>query len=155
MEPRKRRKARCERIIDPPAKVILSKNRGKYAQFNDTGQVEGGHPSIPPLINLRDLGFYKSPWIQIARNTRIRAPHLPRIVDLGAFGAKKRQHAAILRAKRFFRRRNGVQAARNNNQIIGTGKLPSLIACFLETLRLYHWHIRASASGALLTQNRS
>ena len=155
MEPRKRRKARRERIINPPAKVILPKNRGKCAKYSSMGQV-GNTNSVIRSCKSR-LHPVKPQVAKIVRprNARIAAPHLPRTVIFCVFGAKKRQHAAKLRAKRLFLRRNGVQAARNNNQVIGAGKLPGLITCFLETLRLHHGHISTSASGTLLTQNRS
>ena len=150
-----RRKARRGRTINPPTKVILSKNRGKCAKYSSTGQVGNmnsviwscksrSHPIKPQVAK-----------IVRRRNARTAAPHLPRTVIFCVFGAKKRQHAAKLRAKRLFRRINGVQAARNNTQVIGAGKLPGLITCFLETLRLHHGHISTSASGTLLTQNRS
>ena len=150
-----RRKARRGRTINPPTKVILSKNRGKCAKYSSTGQVGNmnsviwscksrSHPIKPQVAK-----------IVRRRNARTAAPHLPRTVIFCAFGTKKRQYAAKLRAKRLFRRRNGVQAARNNNQVVGTSKLPGLITCFLETLRLHHGHISTSASGTLLTQNRS
>ena len=155
MEPRKRRKARRERIINPPAKVILPKNRGKCAKYSSMGQV-GNTNSVIRSCKSR-LHPVKPQVAKIVRprNARTAAPHLPRTVIFCAFGTKKRQYAAKLRAKRLFRRRNGVQAARNNNQVIGAGKLPGLITCFLETLRLHHGHISTSASGTLLTQNRS
>ena len=155
MEPRKRRKAHRERIINPPAKVILSKNRGKCAKYSSTGQV-GNKNSVIRSCKSR-LHPVKPQVAKIVRqqNARTAAPHLPRTVNFDVFGAKKRQHAAKLRVKRLFRGRNGVQATRNNNQVVGTSKLPGLITCFLETLRLHHGHISTSASGTLLTQNRS
>ena len=155
MEPRKRRKACRERIINPPAKVILSKNRGKCAKYSSTGQVGNTNSVIRNRSSRLHPAKAQVAGIVQQRNARTAALHLPRTVIFCAFGAKKRQHVAKLRVKRLFRRRNGVQTARNNNQVIGTGKLPSLIACILETLRLCHRHIRASASGTLLAQNRS
>ena len=155
MEPRKRRKARRERIINPPAKVILPKNRGKCAKYSSMGQV-GNTNSVIRSCKSR-LHPVKPQVAKIVRprNARTAAPHLPRTVIFCVFGAKKRQHAAKLRAKRLFRGRNGVQAARNNNQVVGASKLPGLITRFLETLCLHHGHISTSASGTLLTQNRS
>ncbi len=155
MEPRKRRKARRERIINPPAKVILPKNRGKCAKYSSMGQV-GNTNSVIRSCKSR-LHPVKPQVAKIVRprNARTAAPHLPRTVIFCAFGTKKRQYAAKLRAKRLFCRRNGVQATRNNNQVVGTSKLPGLITRFLETLRLHHGHIRTSASGTFLTQNRS
>ena len=133
---------------------LVEKSR-QMRKYSSTGQV-GSMNSVIRSCKSR-LHPVKPQVAKIVRprNARTAAPHLPRTVIFCVFGAKKRQHAAKLRAKRLFRRRNGVQAARNNNQVIGAGKLPGLITCFLETLRLHHGHISTSASGTLLTQNRS
>lgn len=155
METRKRRKARREKIINPPAKVILSKNRGKCAKYSSTGQV-GSMNSVIRSCKSR-LHPVKPQVAKIVRrrNARTAAPHLPRTVIFAYSGLKNDNMQQKLRVKRLFCRRNGVQATRNNNQVVGTSKLPGLITCFLETLRLHHGHISTSASGTLLTQNRS
>ena len=94
MEPRKRRKARRERIINPPAKVILPKNRGKCAKYSSMGQVGNTNSVIRSCKSRLHPVNPQVAKIVRPRNARTAAPHLPRTVIFCVFGAKKRQHAA-------------------------------------------------------------
>ena len=63
----------------------------KNAQIDDTGQVEMVLSHLLPSKQSNDLGFYRKQLDRRALSRLVRAPNLPRIVNLSVFAPVFRQ----------------------------------------------------------------
>ena len=63
----------------------------KNAQIDDTGQVEKVLSHLLPSKQSNDLGFYRKQLDRRALSRLVRAPNLPRIVNLSVFAPVFRQ----------------------------------------------------------------